>query len=167
MRVHFVERYFDRTLTCWSVPLQRKNWQLLAYFGPRHGTSFFYDLPTDCWGLYSVHAFDRTLTHEFSPSALTFLTQDRGEGKHIPLYAKPCTRTYSAPYSQVAIFFLHSWEFLRDCGTRKIWYMEFGATDWWFYPIKCGEAEICWVKNPVVSSIFRLQLISNLKLWPI
>jgi hypothetical protein len=44
--------------------------------------------------------------------------------------------------------------------------MEFGATNWWFYPIKCGEAEICWVKNPVVSSIFRLQLISNLNLWP-
>ena len=44
--------------------------------------------------------------------------------------------------------------------------MEFGATNWWFYPIKCGKAEICWVKNPVVSSIFRLQLISNLKLWP-
>jgi hypothetical protein len=27
-------------------------------------------------------------------------------------------------------------------------------------PIKCGNAEICWAKNPVVSFIFRLQLIS-------
>ena len=26
--------------------------------------------------------------------------------------------------------------------------------------IKCGNAEICWAKNPVVSFIFRLQLIS-------
>lgn len=32
--------------------------------------------------------------------------------------------------------------------------------------IKCGNAEICWAKNPVVSFIFRLQLISNLNLWP-
>ncbi len=103
MRVHFVEGYFwpdSDVLICTFAA--KKNWQLLAYFGPRHGASFFLmTCPQIAEGYTCIwpdsDAWVFTLSTDFPHPG-------QGGGGTYLLYAKSYTRTYSTPYSQVATF---------------------------------------------------------------
>ena len=70
-----------------------------------------------------------------------------------------------ASHAIVEWFFANSWDlkiyFLKgivELERYEAWNLALQIND--VTSIKCGNAEICWAKNPVVSFIFRLQLIS-------